>query len=148
METFSALSPVNSPHKGQWRGTLMFSLICARINCWVNNHEAGDLRRHPTHYDVIVMAVRTNANLTTPLRSGSPSSTQPRVIGLKVMLSLVIGNKSPLATFLRSFIHFWHSDKIKYIFLHPSLPDHMREISCLSLTSDTVVIRSLDDFRW
>ena len=25
-------SPVNSPHKGQWRGALMFSLICARIN--------------------------------------------------------------------------------------------------------------------
>ena len=25
-------SPVNSPHKGQWRGTLMFSLICAWIN--------------------------------------------------------------------------------------------------------------------
>ena len=47
--------PVNSPHKGQWRGTLMFSLICARINCWVNNREAGDLRRHRTHYDVIVM---------------------------------------------------------------------------------------------
>ena len=23
-------SPVNSPHKGQWRGALMFSLICAR----------------------------------------------------------------------------------------------------------------------
>ena len=30
-------SPVNSPHKGQWRGALMFSLICARINGWVNN---------------------------------------------------------------------------------------------------------------
>ena len=30
-------SPVNSPHKGQWRGALMFSLICARINVWVNN---------------------------------------------------------------------------------------------------------------
>ena len=27
-------SPVNSPHKGQWRGALMFSLICARINDW------------------------------------------------------------------------------------------------------------------
>ena len=25
-------SPVNSPHKGQWRGALMFSLICAWIN--------------------------------------------------------------------------------------------------------------------
>ena len=24
-------SPVNSPHKSQWRGALMFSLICARI---------------------------------------------------------------------------------------------------------------------
>ena len=48
-------SPVNSPHKGQWRGALMFSLICARINSWVNNREAGDLRHHRTHYDVIVM---------------------------------------------------------------------------------------------
>ena len=25
-------SPVNFPHKGQWRGALMFSLICARVN--------------------------------------------------------------------------------------------------------------------
>ena len=47
--------PVNFPHKGQWRGTLMFSLICARINCWVNNREAGDFRRHRTLYDVIEM---------------------------------------------------------------------------------------------
>ena len=46
--------PVNSPHKGQWRGALMFSLICTRINIWVNNREAGDLRRHRAHYDVIV----------------------------------------------------------------------------------------------
>ena len=29
-------------HKGQWRGALMFSVICARINGWVNNGEAGD----------------------------------------------------------------------------------------------------------
>ena len=35
-------SPVNSPHKGQWRGALMFSLICAWINGWVNNSEPGD----------------------------------------------------------------------------------------------------------
>ena len=48
--------PVNSPHKGQWRGALMFSLICARINGWVNNREARDLRRHTVHCDVIVMA--------------------------------------------------------------------------------------------
>ena len=47
-------SPVNSPHKGQWRGALMFSLICVWINDWVNNREAGDLRRYRAHYDVIV----------------------------------------------------------------------------------------------
>ena len=35
-------SPVNSPHKGQWRGALMFSLICVWMNGWVNNREAGD----------------------------------------------------------------------------------------------------------
>ena len=48
-------SPMNSPHKGQWRGALMFSLICAWINGWVNNREAGDLRRYRAHYDVTVM---------------------------------------------------------------------------------------------
>ena len=48
-------SPVNSPHKGQWRDAFMFSLICAWINRWVNNREAGDLRRFRPHYDVIVM---------------------------------------------------------------------------------------------
>ena len=48
-------SPVNSPHKGQWRGALMFSLICALTNGWANNRNAGDLRRHHAHYDVTVM---------------------------------------------------------------------------------------------
>ena len=50
-------SPVNSPHKGQWRGALMFSLICVWINGWVNNREAVDLRRYPAHYDVTVMGL-------------------------------------------------------------------------------------------
>ena len=50
--------PVNSPHKGQWRGALMFSLICAWIKGWVNNGEAGDLRRYRAHYDVTVMYPR------------------------------------------------------------------------------------------
>ena len=68
METFSALValcagnspvPVNSPHKGQWRGALMFSLICAWTNGCVNNREAGDLRRHRAHCDVIVMNSET-----------------------------------------------------------------------------------------
>ena len=65
MEIFSALLAIcagNSPvtgefpaHKGKWRRALMFSLICAWINGWVNTREAGDLRRHRTHCDVTVM---------------------------------------------------------------------------------------------
>ena len=47
--------PGEFPHKSQWRGVLMFSLICVWINGWVNNREAGDLRRHRGHYDVNVM---------------------------------------------------------------------------------------------
>ena len=52
METFSVLlaicagNSMNSPHKGQWRGALIFSLICPWINGWVNNGEVGDFRRH------------------------------------------------------------------------------------------------------
>ena len=48
-------SPVNSHHKGQWRGALMFSLICAWTNGWVNIRDAGDLRCHRAHYDDTVM---------------------------------------------------------------------------------------------
>ena len=64
METFSALlafcagnSPVPGqfPHKGQWRGALMFSLICGWTNGWLNNRETVDLRRYRAHYVVTVM---------------------------------------------------------------------------------------------
>ena len=48
-------SPVNSLHKGQWRGALGFSIICVWINGWVNSREAGDLMRHRAHYDVNIM---------------------------------------------------------------------------------------------
>ena len=50
--------PGEFPAKGQWRGALMFSLICFWINDWVNNREAGDLRRYRAHYDVTAMWCR------------------------------------------------------------------------------------------
>ena len=55
-------SPGNSTHKGQCRGALMFALICVWINDWVNNREAGDLRRNRAHYDVILMHEENNQN--------------------------------------------------------------------------------------
>ena len=64
METFSTLLAIcagNSPGTGEFPAqrsvtrSLMFSLICVWINGWVNNGEAGDLRRYHAHYDVTVM---------------------------------------------------------------------------------------------
>ena len=48
-------SPVNSPPKGQWRGALMFALICAWTNSWANNEDTCNLRRYLARCDVIVM---------------------------------------------------------------------------------------------
>ena len=51
----SRFLPVDYPHKGQWRGALMFSLICTWTKGWANNRGAGDLWRHRAYYGVIVM---------------------------------------------------------------------------------------------
>ena len=64
MEAFSALLALcarNSPASGEFPSqrpvTQSFDIffVCAWINGWVNNREAGDLRRNRAHYDVIVM---------------------------------------------------------------------------------------------
>ena len=51
--------PVNFPYEDQWRRALMFSLICAWTNGWVNNRDADDLRRHYALYDVTVIYWRS-----------------------------------------------------------------------------------------
>ena len=68
METFSTLlafcegNPpvtVDSPHKGQWRGAFVFSLMCAGTNGWENNRDADDLKCHRAHPDSTVMLIET-----------------------------------------------------------------------------------------
>ena len=60
-ETFSALtfcagnSPITGEVSAQRPVTRRFDVFCTWINGWVNNREAGDLRRHRAHYDVILM---------------------------------------------------------------------------------------------
>ena len=56
-------SPVNSPHKGQWHEALIFFSSAPWINGWINNREAGDLRRHRAHYYVVVMWTQQNFDL-------------------------------------------------------------------------------------
>ena len=59
METFSALlilctgnSPMTGDFTAQKPVTRNFDIF---LLCWVNNRDAGDLRRHRAHYDVTVM---------------------------------------------------------------------------------------------
>ena len=73
METFSALLAFcawNSPVAGEFPSqrpvmrNFMFSLVGVWINGWVKNREAGVLRRHRAHYDVIVMKCNIRTHVT------------------------------------------------------------------------------------
>ena len=62
-------SPVTGEFPTQKPVTRMFSLILAWINSWVNNREAGDLRRHHAHYDVTLMKA-SNGRITWTISWG------------------------------------------------------------------------------
>ena len=80
-------SPVDSPHKGQWRGALMFSLIYPWTNSGANNRDAGDLWRHRAHYNVNVILGMTPMELANWLFHGTliflakphPTHSSPKV---------------------------------------------------------------------
>ena len=100
METFSALlalcvgnSPVTGefPHKCQWCRALMFSLICAWINNWVNNHEAGNLRCHRAHYDVIVMTTLHLDYTALYIPSSSSMHKTAEIISLLICIIMSFG---------------------------------------------------------
>ena len=116
-------SPVNFPHKGQWHGALMFSLICARINGWVNNGEAGDLRRHRAHYDVTVMrsAIRHHCihfyyRSQTPKR-GICGSVEPPYT-LHFNKQTVVGDSKMISFSTLLYTDWWDTTCIMLMFLH------------------------------
>ena len=118
-------SPVNSPHKGQWRGAFMFSLICTWTNDKVNNRDAGDLRRHRVHYDVTVMfqthPCPTNAEQLSKYSDGIKKCSLFRLYWVTFITSL------QGAVLLNWFnrIRAWISNCIKcfvwYAIIHPCL---------------------------
>ena len=115
-------SPVNSPHKGHWRGALMFSLICAWINKWVNNRAAGDLRRHRVHYDVTVMECHSRNNVKS---SGTALTYWGRVTHICVSKLTITGSDNGLSPDRRQAI-IWTNDGILLI---RSLGTNFSEIS-------------------
>ena len=104
-------SPVNFPHKGQWRGALMFSLIYVWINDWANNREAGDLRRYPVHYDVIVM------NKQPPCWWFYPISSKNNVID-PIEISKSIAGIPQIIIITCNHIYYKVWDEITYPFLN------------------------------
>ena len=95
-------SPVNSPYKGQWRGALMFTLICARINGSVNNREADDLRRQRDHYDVSVITVFCVVVPVLGLLSDA------KMTGLRAMLSMFV-EKDELGKIARIVVYHFNT---------------------------------------
>ena len=91
-------SPVNSPHKGQWRVALVFSLICAWIKAWVNNCEVGDLRRHRTHYDVIVMGENDTTSIACTVPLGRNIALQKMLPSI-VCMGLLAGSSIKIEMF-------------------------------------------------
>ena len=65
-------SPVKSPHKDQWCGALLFSLICAWNKGWVHNGETGDLIQHCALYDATVKFFLTHVCIIQPWCVDSP----------------------------------------------------------------------------
>ena len=101
-------SPVNSPHKGQWRGALMFSLICVWINGWVNNREAGDLRRYRAHHDVTVMLLQSQESYFEQMNN---------FLSIVFLHQCGIARESwhPKSPGITLFNKFWGHLQIKYI---------------------------------
>ena len=100
METFSAIRALcagNSPVTGEipeqnpvTQGFEGFFFICAWISGWVNNREAGDLRRNHSHYDVIVMYTAIFVWITLSVMSGFVESIDP------FLLDCFTGNEQSL----------------------------------------------------
>ena len=89
--------PVNSPHKGQWRGALMFFLICAWTNGWVNNRDADDLRPYRAHYDV---TVKRHCNCKYTIKDSL----------------LILISTYPLSYYFRLLLSRYDQDKMSAIF--------------------------------
>ena len=114
-------SPVNSPHKDQWLGALMFSLICAWINSWVNNPDAGDLRRHRIHYGAVVILM-TSLPHGKPSTRSTPSSWSMRPLACSELINAFIEKR---------LVDYWKIESWLWL-----------------LNTDTCVIGHRDVVRW
>ena len=153
METFSALLAIcagNSPVTGEFTAqrpvTRNFEFfICAWTNDWVNNREAGDLRRHCAHYDVTVMFSCEQKSFSCLFRHQSPVHCSC----LSKLIYIFLNIHSNVIQYLNSEVKILgieiRSDRLVKYFLRYNLiyvlrkeltekgSEHTRPISSLSL---------------
>ena len=104
------------PHKGQWRGASMFSLICAWRNGLANNRDSGNLRRYHAHYDVKVMhspcVVTHSTKQCSILRTSTkrPRTSKGVFIEWHWVRPWDIQNDSWMLLFMQHIVGtYWHS---------------------------------------
>ena len=108
-------SPTDSPHKGQWCGALMFSLMCVWTNDWANNRDAGDLWHH------------CNVDIDPPWKCCINASLMPRQWSLlsgppqNVMSCWSAGPQWVNTLRPRQNGHHFADDTFKYIFLNANV---------------------------
>ena len=74
-------SPMDSTHKGQWRGALMFLWSAPKGNGWANNRDTDDLDSNRLHYNVNPMMIERHSWL---------HKHQPKTFGMQDICNLVL----------------------------------------------------------
>ena len=121
-------SPVNFPHKGQWRGSLMFSLICAWINAWINNREAGDLTRHHACNDT---------SHTQPKNTSGQKPTYMQECWSHVSVIQAVYDRVriiDLASWNSNYISWMHSNWLDRLDISTPIVDHCNKGICNEIT--------------
>ena len=114
-------SHLDSPHEGQWRRALMFSLICTWTNGQANNRETGNLRRHRAHYDASLMYEENiSTRYTSVPNACQHSHSFAQWTRKKPWTHLSMNRLCSLWVLQRGLIPAWISNHIPCIFLsHP-----------------------------
>ena len=146
------IPPVNSQHKASHVEIWYFLWY----NGWVNNRDAGDLRRHRDHYDVTVMFIYS---LSTRLISyQNPSVIIRFVLSTPISQSVALYLISSLKTDVLQFLwtHAWIGTMNVPVLTHPTLHEIMNmnslnaNIQQISRTSHVWFVNSLalGKFEW